>query len=209
MEPFALGTGLKLLMVIASALVVVGGFVWVAMKTKRIEAAQTAQAEAFERELLQNISTNGLNRATLQVQSNGHSVNGEKVANVALAESFQPRNTSPPTATNGHFSLSTTDSSASLSPLAQTIISQLQAANLLTAIDGPIRSRNPELAGTIVVVRGNKKIAILDQPLKPDDPDAEMMLNFLDGVAMPGPGKEPLFVKRFQYFLSEQITSRM
>jgi hypothetical protein len=32
-----------------------------------------------------------------------------------------------------------------------------------------------------------------------------MLVNLLDGIIMPGPGAEPLFVKRFQDFLSDKL----
>lgn len=92
-----------------------------------------------------------------------------------------------------------------LSEFARKIATRLSAANMIEGLDGPLRSRNPEIVGTILCMRGNKKIAVIESGWKSPDPDLEMVLSLLDGVIIAGPGDEPLFVRRLQSYIGDSI----
>jgi len=120
--------------------------------------------------------------------------------------------TAPPTA-QSHASPSPSSATASasigefdnLSEFARKIATRLTAANMIEGVDGPLRSRNPEIIGTILCIRGNKKIAVIESGWKTPDPDLEMVLSLLDGVIIAGPGDEPLFVRRLQSYIGDSI----
>lgn len=93
-----------------------------------------------------------------------------------------------------------------LSPLAETVIARLKQANLIDYVEGPVRSKNPAITGTTIIMRSTQRFAILDLAIRQNDADFEILMRQFDGVVMPGPGKDPLFVKRFEYFISDHIS---
>lgn len=116
--------------------------------------------------------------------------------------------TAPPAA-QSHASPSTSPANIggfdNLSEFTRKIATRLTAANMIEGMDGPLRSRNPEIVGTILCIRGNKKIAVIESGWKTPDPDLEMVLSLLDGVIIAGPGDEPLFVRRLQSYIGDSI----
>lgn len=89
-----------------------------------------------------------------------------------------------------------------VSPLAESITSKLAAGNLLDTIEGPLRSNNPAISGTILRLRGGKRIAVIegDPPLA--DPEFEILFRRFDAIVVAGP-EEPLVMKRFQTLIGE------
>ncbi len=101
--------------------------------------------------------------------------------------------------------VTTEDKDPQFSEALSAVLAKLRAANLLLEVEGSLRTPNPDLKGTVVRIKGNRKIAILDQSPAQNDPQLEMILNLLDGVIIPGPGKEPLFAKRLQNFIADEM----
>lgn len=92
-----------------------------------------------------------------------------------------------------------------LPEFARSVAARLNAAGIVQSSDGPLRTRNPEIVGTILCMRGNKKVAVIESGWKTPDPDLEMTLSLLDGVVIPGPGEEPIFVRKLQSFIGDSI----
>ncbi len=161
-----------------AAAILIAGWIWMSRRVRAMHDAQEAEAQTFERTMMRTFSA------------------GQTAKNTPTAIRSDPSPSVMPTPSAGE----------GLSPFGESVAAKLRAANLLESIEGPIRSKNSQIAGVVLKLRGSKKIAVLDEPLKKDDPDMEMLISLLDGVIVPGPGSEPLFVKRFQYFLSDLIS---
>lgn len=91
-------------------------------------------------------------------------------------------------------------------PIADSVVARMKQANLVDSVDGPVRAKNPAIVGTVVMTRAKQRLAILESAIRQNDADMEFLMRQYDGVIMPGPGREPLYVKRLEYFISDQIS---
>lgn len=94
---------------------------------------------------------------------------------------------------------------ADLPPLAERVVERLRAGGILLGIEGRVRCEDPDLLGTAVTIRGGSRLAILEDPVRREQPALEKVMRAYDGVIAPGPGREPIFVSRFEIFLSERL----
>lgn len=176
-----------------------GGIYWMIRRTSLLQSAHDAQAAAFERQMLAAMSVPAPTAAAA-AQAAGMPRNAMSGASVSVPPPGFPRqDAGGPGTEQGN-------GGRRDAPLAASVIEKLGVAGIFQAVEGPLRTGNPDLHGTLISLRGGKRIGVLEGDLNRDDPALQALLRHVDGLIIEGPGGEPLFLKRFQSFLSEFFT---
>lgn len=93
-----------------------------------------------------------------------------------------------------------------LPPMAYSVVSRLRAGNMLNSIEGPARTAREDLTATVLGLRSGKRIVVIESAISRDDPAIEGLLRFYDGLIAPGPGPDPIYIRRFDSFIGEMFT---
>lgn len=211
---------------------VIGGPIWLFRRAARINAAQEAEARAFEQEILiasRRPAAQGgaANSGTASTPSVSRSTVGQAmpVYGETAAETAPPPPPAPadpgvageapaaptmpvppePVTSGGPPSPSPGAGPDGLSPFVRGVIQKLEVAGTFQTVEGPLRCANPELKGTLVSLKGGKRLGIIDAGFERDDAALQALLRHMDGLVVEGNEGEALVFKRFQDFLSEVI----
>lgn len=87
-------------------------------------------------------------------------------------------------------------------PLAVAIVGRLRATTFLDGIVGPFKSPDPDLIGTVIEVRGERVLILEKHPPANSEP-LDMILRQYSGVIAPGPGPDPVFIRRVESWLGD------
>lgn len=189
-----------LILCLLALALLVGGPIVVLRRAARLNDAQEAQAVAFEREMLATAhradrqpaeTTSPVPRAEpRQRLGREYPVFGVVMpppgAPVEAAPAAQPP--APGSET---------------SPLVRSIIDKLSVAGVFKSVEGPLRCANPDIRGTLISLKGGKRLGILDSAFDRADPALDGLMRHLDGLIVSGPDGQALYLKRFQDFLSD------
>lgn len=205
------------LLALAALILVIGGPILILRRASRLNAAQDAEARAFEQEILiasrRPEATEGAEAAPAVPETRrpvGQALPAYGTPTVppepAPAEPVPPAGSPPPASTSP---TSTSPAGApisdGLSPFVRGVIDKLEVAGRFKSVEGPLRCTNPELKGTLISLKGDKRLGIIEEGFDPDDPALQALLRHMDGLIMAGAGGEALVFKRFQDFLSDII----
>lgn len=173
---------IELVLAVVAGGAIAAGFAWGLKKARGVHARVTTAELEFERSMLGGVA--GSQAAPI----------GAPAKPTAPAFETFPRPIAEPQA-----------ASAPAGATVQLVIDRLQAANLLSNAEGPLRSNNPDLAGTVLRLKNGKLIVVLDSDPKIGDPDFDLLFRRFDAVVVPD-ASEPLMLKRFQSLIAESIS---
>lgn len=178
----------------------VGGILLVALagiliaqdRLRKLRAAQEAEALVFEHEVLRAIGGG---------RPPGEPTPPDKVAQAQGAEPSVgdvggADRTPAPADVSG-----APGSPAAEGCFSDGVIEKLRAAGLVTRVEGPIAG----FPGVGVELRDGTRLGILDQPLPVSAPEWEPLLRRFGGLITPGPGAEPVYIRRFQALINDLI----
>jgi hypothetical protein len=192
------GTIVDLGQIIATAILLVslglliGVPVWIMRRASTLHSAQSAEEAAFERETMAAM------RGVVPPASAPPIRPSPAPAPALTPEPAKPAQAAAPP--------SPTESGGpgwAVSPLARSVMEKLEVAGATPSLEGPIRTANPAIHGSLITIKGNRRIGILDSPLDRDDPALGMLMRHVDALVVAGPEGEPLLVKRFQSLIGD------
>lgn len=93
-----------------------------------------------------------------------------------------------------------------LSPFAETVASRLEAARILDSVEGPLRVSNPSMEGTVLRLRSGVRLVVLERFREMETAGLEPVMRNYEAVIVPGPGGEPVALKRFQSLIAELMS---
>lgn len=169
-------------------------------RARDVGAGDRMAEEAFERQLVNSARTGPSGRDPFAAGPGG-----QAAARRMEAAEVRPESAGPFAAPRAS-AATPAGGDAELPLLAGWAVAKFRAGGLLESVEGPLRSDDPDLLGTVVVLRGGERIAILEDPLRRDRPAAELALRRYDGAVVPGPGRDPVFVRRFESFVADRIS---
>lgn len=189
---------------------------WLMRRASSITSAQEAEAAAFEQTLMANArsaekpetpqSAQGVRmRATtaMPLMSDAPGQN-HHAAPASPAEASRVGDPFPPAPAIGAHARGA--GTAKIPEFQQAVIEKFRIAGLFEMVEGPLRSANPEIQGTLISIRGGRRLGIMESRLDQKDPAIPMLLRHVDALIIAGPEGEPLLIKRFQDFLSDAIS---
>lgn len=207
-----------LILALAALALVVGGPIIVMRRAASLNSMQEAEAAAFEREMLAATRRGDAQKSAppsplpnppphpprlgreYPAFGNAPKTQDPPLASTPSVASPIPPVSPPPVGPPAH---TPAHSIGQPSPLASSVIEKLSVAGVFRSVEGPLRCANPEIRGTLISLKNGKRLGILDSAFDHSDPALEGLLRHLDGLIVAGPGGQPLFLKRFQDFLSD------
>jgi len=94
---------------------------------------------------------------------------------------------------------------ATMPPLSRLTVQRLRAGGFLDSIEGAVQSSDPEITGAVLRLRGGRRIAVIERPMRSGHPPTEILMRKYDGIIAPGPGEQPVFISRFETFIGDMI----
>lgn len=94
------------------------------------------------------------------------------------------------------------DAPQALPAFAASITAKLRQTTFMDGVIGPFQSPDPGLVGTVIEVSG-ERVLILESRMPERSEPLEMILRQYGGVITPGPGGDPVFIRRFDSWLGD------
>lgn len=201
------------LLTAVALVLVIGGPIWVFRRASRLNAAQDAEARAFEQEVLietRRPAPSG-NAAPPLPPPEARRAVGQALPAYGAPDPgpAQPVPGPPPVppapASPDPVVPADSPPSDGLSPFVRGVIGKLEVAGTFRSVEGPLRCANPALRGTLISLRGEKRLGIIEEGFDRDDPALQALLRHMDAIVVAGAEGEALVFKRFQDFLSDLI----